>query len=71
VAIAAVVFCAVSQCVLLYLLSDVRDVLRGDLKEQRICVKFCVKLGKTALEKVEMLKPTFGDNAMAKTKTFQ
>jgi hypothetical protein len=35
-----------------------------DVKEQRICIKFCPKLGKTASEKQRMLKEAFGDNAV-------
>jgi hypothetical protein len=38
-----------------------------DLKEQRICVKFCFKLGKTLSEAHEMFKTAFDDNAMGKT----
>ena len=34
------------------------------LKEQRIGVKFCVKLGKSATETVAMLNATYGDVAM-------
>jgi hypothetical protein len=40
----------------------------ANLKEQRICVKFCFKLGKTASETHEMLKTAFGDNAMGEHK---
>jgi predicted transcriptional regulator len=43
----------------------------ADLKEQRICVKFCFKLGKTASETYEMLKTAFGDNAMGRTQAFE
>jgi transposase len=43
----------------------------ADLKEQRICVKICFKLGKTASETHEMLKTAFGDNAMGRTQTFE
>jgi hypothetical protein len=39
----------------------------ADLKEQRICVKLCFKLGKTASETHEMLKTAFSDNAMGRT----
>jgi hypothetical protein len=41
-----------------------------DLKEQRICVKFCFKLGKTASETHEMLKTVFGVIDMGRTQTF-
>jgi hypothetical protein len=43
----------------------------ADLKEQRICVKFCFTLGKTASETHEMLKTAFGDNAMGRIQTFE
>jgi hypothetical protein len=52
---------------------DPRFLVRSEmaeLKEQRICVKFCFKLGKTASETHEMLKRAFGDNAMGRT-TFE
>jgi hypothetical protein len=35
-----------------------------DVKKQRICIKFCFKLGKTASEKHRMLEETFGDNPL-------
>jgi hypothetical protein len=41
----------------------------ADLKEQRICVKFCLRLGKTPSETHEMLKTAFGDNAIGRTQT--
>jgi hypothetical protein len=41
------------------------------LKEQRICVKFCFKLGKTASETHEMLKGAFDDNAMGRIQIFE
>jgi hypothetical protein len=43
----------------------------ADLKEQRIYVKFCFRLWKTASEKHEMLKTAFGDDAMGRTQTFE
>jgi hypothetical protein len=43
----------------------------ADFKEQRICVKFCFKLRKTASETHGMLKTAFGDNAMGRTQTFE
>jgi hypothetical protein len=39
-----------------------------DLKEQRICVKSCFKLVKTASETHEMLRTAFGDNAIGEHK---
>jgi len=34
--------------------------------KQRICIKFCIKLNKTAAETHRMLKGTFGEQALAK-----
>jgi hypothetical protein len=31
--------------------------------EQHICIKFCVKLGKSAIEALEMLHETFGEDS--------
>jgi hypothetical protein len=39
------------------------------LKEQRVCIKFCQKLGKTATETYEMLQQTFGETALSRSKT--
>jgi hypothetical protein len=47
--------------------SDISEM--ADLKEQRICVKFCFILGKTASETHEMLKTAFSDNARGRTQT--
>ena len=33
----------------------------ADFREQRACIKFCFKLGKTATECYEILKTTFGE----------
>jgi hypothetical protein len=43
----------------------------ADFKEQRICVKFCFKLGNSESETREMLKTALGDNAMGRTQTFE
>jgi hypothetical protein len=42
-----------------------------DVKEQRVCIKFCFKLGKAALEANRMLKEAFGDNARGQTQTYE
>jgi len=42
-----------------------------DFGEQRACIKFCFKLGKTATECYEMLKTAFGEQAMGRSQTFQ
>ena len=39
--------------------------------EQRICVKFCVKIGKYVTETFEMLKIAFGEEAMCRTHTYE
>jgi hypothetical protein len=41
------------------------------LKEQRVCVKFCQKLGKTATETYEMLQQAFGETALSRSQTFE
>jgi hypothetical protein len=40
------------------------------MTEQRICIKFCFNLKKTAAETHRMLQEAFGDNAMSQSKTF-
>ena len=42
-----------------------------DFREQRVFIKFCFKLGKTATECCEMLKTAFGEQAMGRSPTFQ
>ena len=39
--------------------------------EQRICINFCVKLGKTATETVVMLQQAFGDVALSRGRVFE
>ena len=41
-----------------------------DFKEQRIYIKFCFNIKKTAAETHWMLQKDFGDNAMSQSKTF-
>jgi hypothetical protein len=41
------------------------------VKEQWIGIKFCFKLGKTALEKHKMFKKAFGDNALGHRQTYK
>ena len=43
----------------------------ADFCEQRACIKFCFKLGKTATECYEMVKTAFGEKAMGRSQTFQ
>ncbi|PNF32546.1 hypothetical protein B7P43_G02460 [Cryptotermes secundus] len=40
------------------------------LREQRVCIKFCFKLGIAAAETHQMLKQAFGDNSLDQTKTY-
>ena len=37
------------------------NIEMADVKEQRICIKFCFKLNKTAAETHRMLKEAFGE----------
>jgi hypothetical protein len=76
VSFAAITFCVASQRVFIVLrvkcdprFSVISEM--ADLKEQRIYVKFCFRLGKTASKTHEMLKTAFGDNAMERTQTFE
>ena len=39
--------------------------------EQRINIKFCVKLGKTATEALKMLREVYGDFSMSRTRVFK
>jgi hypothetical protein len=43
----------------------------ADVKEQRICIKFCFNLNKTAAETHRMLKEAFGEEALSQTRTFE
>ena len=43
----------------------------ADLREQRACIKFCFKLGKTVTECYEMLKTAFGEQAMGRSQILQ
>jgi len=43
----------------------------AEVDEQRVCIKFCVRLGKTGSDTFEMLKQTFGDSCMSCSRTFE
>jgi len=42
----------------------------AEVDEQSVCIKFCVRLGKTGSETFEMLKRAFGDSCMSRSRTF-
>ena len=43
----------------------------ADFREQRVSIKFCLKLGKTATECYEMLKTAFVEHVLGRSQTFQ
>ncbi|PNF18301.1 hypothetical protein B7P43_G14792 [Cryptotermes secundus] len=43
----------------------------ADQEEQRVCVKFCFLLGKTAAETVGMLRQAFNDDALGKSQVYE
>ncbi|UYV69539.1 hypothetical protein LAZ67_6003926 [Cordylochernes scorpioides] len=43
----------------------------SDEREQRICIKFCFKLKKSATETYELIKEAFGDAALSRSRTFE
>ena len=43
---------------------------KAGVKEQRICIKFCFKLNKTAAETHQMLKEAFDEQALSEERTF-
>jgi len=38
--------------------------------EQRICIKFCFKIGKTTMETYQLLQQAYGEDAMGHTQVF-
>jgi len=39
--------------------------------EQRVSVKFCVKLGKSATETYDLSKKVYGDECLSRTQVFE
>jgi hypothetical protein len=39
--------------------------------EQRVCIKFCVKLGKSITKALEMLCEAFGEHSLSQTAVFE
>jgi hypothetical protein len=39
--------------------------------EQRVCIKFCVKLGKSSAESLEVLCEAFGEHSLSRTAVFE
>ena len=56
-------------CISCLQFSDIGGMAEVD--EQRACIKFCVRLGKTGSETFEMLKQAFGDSCMSRSLTFE
>ena len=38
--------------------------------EQRICIKFCFKIGKTTMETYQLLQQAYGEDAMGRAQVF-
>jgi len=47
------------------------NIEMADVKEQRICIKFCFKLNKNTAETHQMLKEAFGEQALSQARTFE
>jgi hypothetical protein len=39
--------------------------------KQSVCIKFCVKLGKSTTETLEMLREAFGEHSISGTAVFE
>ena len=65
--VARVFMCVLHQPSAIF--SDIGGMAEAD--EQRVCIKFCVRLGKTGSETFEMLKQAFGDSCMSRSRTFE
>ncbi|KAF0718345.1 protein GVQW3-like, partial [Aphis craccivora] len=43
----------------------------SEINEQRVCIKFCLKLGKNATETYTMIKTAFGDDSLSRSVIFE
>jgi len=43
----------------------------ADLKEQRVCIKFCFLSGKTAAETVTVLREAFKEEALSQARVYE
>ena len=43
----------------------------ADLEEQRVCIRFCFLLAKTAAETVTMLREAFKEEALSQTRVYE
>jgi hypothetical protein len=46
-------------------------VCDGWQSEQHVCMKFCVKLSKSATKTLEMLREAFGEHSLSQTAVFE
>ena len=44
--------------------------MKCESTEQRICIKFCFKIGKTSMETYQLLQQAYGEDAMGRTQVF-
>jgi len=42
-----------------------------DIEEQRVCVKFCLKVGKTFTETFQMLQQAYGEECLSRTQCYE
>jgi len=47
------------------------DIMLSVNVEQRVNVKFCVKLGKSTTEMYDLLKKVYGDESLSRTQVFE
>jgi len=51
--------------------SSCREIVMSDRTEQRICLRFCFRLRKTATEAHEILQKAFKEEALSRTQVFE